>query len=85
MTAPHELSASELAAAIRERRFSATEAVQDYLQRIEQLDGALNAIVTLDAEGALARARQADDMLARGEPTGALHGVPVPRRNHILS
>jgi amidase len=77
MTAPHELSASELAAAIRERRFSATEAVEDHLQRIDRLDGALNAIVTLDAEGALARARQADDALARGEPTGALHGVPV--------
>src|SRR5688500_9205708 len=77
MTAPHELTASELAAAIRERRVSAVEAVADHLARIASHDPSRNAVVTLDAEGALAQARQADDAPARGEPVAALHGVPI--------
>jgi amidase len=37
----------------------------------------LNAIVTLDKEGARRRARFADDVLAQGELWGPLHGVPI--------
>lgn len=77
MASPHELSATELAAAIRERRFSAVEAAGDHLARIGRLNPALNAIITLDPEGALARAQDADAALARGESWGPLHGVPI--------
>ncbi len=77
MTAPHELCASDLAAAIRQRRFSAVEAVEDHLARIERLDPVLNAVVTRDAEGALAQARRADALLNAGESLGPLHGVPI--------
>jgi amidase len=68
-----EMSASELAAGIRERRFSSREVVEACLARIDVVNPRLNAIVTLDAEGALAAADAAD----RGEPAGPLHGVPV--------
>jgi amidase len=67
------MSASELAAGIRERRFSSREAVEGCLARIEAVNPRLNAIVTLDAEGALAAAGAAD----RSAPGGPLHGVPV--------
>lgn len=67
------MSASELAAGIRERRFSSREVVESCLARIEDVNPRLNAIVTLDADGALAAADAAD----RREPAGALHGVPV--------
>ncbi|OGA14073.1 MAG: hypothetical protein A3H32_16950 [Betaproteobacteria bacterium RIFCSPLOWO2_02_FULL_63_19] len=70
-------SASELAAAIRARRTSATEVLQMYLARIAKHNPALNAICTLDEEGALLRARAADAALARGELWGPLHGVPM--------
>src|SRR4051812_49651438 len=67
------MSASELAAGIRSRRFSSREVVESHLSRIDLVNSRLNAIVTLDAEGALAAADAAD----RREPAGPLHGVPV--------
>lgn len=78
---PHEeltfTSAHELAAAIRAGRASALEVVDAHLEQIEAYNSALNAVVTLDADGARDRAREADAALARSENWGPLHGVPV--------
>ncbi len=69
-------SATQLAAAIRTGDISATEVLDAHLAQIERHNPALNAIVTLDAEAARARARAADQALARGESWGPLHGLP---------
>ncbi len=69
-------TASQLAAAIQAGSVSSTEVVEGYLAQIAEHNPALNAIITLDAEGARERARAADMALARGENWGALHGVP---------
>ncbi|HWP11603.1 MAG TPA: amidase family protein [Ramlibacter sp.] len=76
MTTSIGATAVELASAIRRRECSAAELVQAQLARIAQRNPALNAIVTLDAEGALERAAAADAALAAGRPCGPLHGVP---------
>ena len=47
------------------------------LQRIDRNNPTLNAIVWQDREQAIAHAKQADQALAGGNATGALHGVPV--------
>lgn len=70
-------SAVELAAAIRGRRISAEALLERHLARIARHNPALNAICTLDEAGARAAAREADAALARGEPRGPLHGVPM--------
>jgi amidase len=70
-------TATEVAAAIRLRRVSATEVLDLYLARIAKHNPKLNAICTLDEEGARRRAREADAALARGELWGPLHGVPM--------
>lgn len=72
-------TASDLAAAIRERRVSAVEVVEAHLRQIERHNPEINAVVTLDGDGdgAMERARKADAALARGEYGGPLHGVPV--------
>jgi len=67
---------TDLAAAIRSRDVSATEVLDMHLAQIERHNPALNAVVILDIEGARARAREADDALARGDIWGPLHGVP---------
>ncbi|MBV8452989.1 MAG: amidase, partial [Deltaproteobacteria bacterium] len=76
-------TAQELAASIRERRISATEVMEAHLAQIAQHNPALNAIVTIDAERALSRAKEADTVLARGEVWGPLHGVPVTIKDAI--
>jgi len=76
------LSASQLAEKIRSRQLTSAEVVAAYLEQIKRHNPALNAVVTLDAEGALSRAREADEALARGELWGPLHGVPVTIKDH---
>jgi amidase len=69
-------STTQLAAAIRAGEVSATEVLEAHLAQIAMYNPALNAVVTLDAERAYERAREADEALARGEIWGPLHGVP---------
>src|SRR5213078_2116751 len=52
------------------------EVLEAHLAQIDTHNAALNAIVTMDAERARERAREADKALARGELWGPLHGVP---------
>src|SRR6266480_4960530 len=69
-------STTQLAAAIRAGDVSATEVLEVHLAQIATHNPALNAVVTMDAEQAHKRAREADEALARGEVWGPLHGVP---------
>ncbi|MEH1969167.1 amidase [Nostoc sp.] len=66
-----------MANAIRDRQVSSTEVIEAYLSQIAQYNPGLNAIVTLDAENAIAQSKAADKALAQGENWGILHGVPV--------
>lgn len=74
---PAWLTASAAAAASRAGALKSVDLVEALLARIEQHNPRLNAIVTLDAAQARRQARAADEALERGEPTGALHGVPI--------
>ncbi|MEW6403911.1 MAG: amidase [Chloroflexota bacterium] len=71
------LTVRHLARLIRERQSSAVEVLEAHLRHIAQHNVKLNAIVTLDEEGARRRAQAADAALARGEIWGPLHGIPV--------
>ena len=77
MKDPIFATAHDLATAILERRVSVVDVLAAHLAHIDRHNPALNAIVTLNVEGARVRAREADAALARGEVWGPLHGVPV--------
>ncbi|HEX8213238.1 MAG TPA: amidase family protein [Longimicrobium sp.] len=80
MEAPEDLCllpAHRLAAEIAAGKLSSRVAIAAHLERIARLNGRLNAVVSLDAERARLRAREADAALGRGESWGALHGLPV--------
>ena len=66
-----------LAEAIRRREVSSVEVVEAYLAQIARHNPDLDAVVTLDEEGARVKAREADAALVRGEQWGPLHGVPI--------
>ncbi|MGH9792400.1 MAG: amidase [Candidatus Acidiferrales bacterium] len=77
------LPAVEMAERVARRALSAVELAQTHLQRIEQLQPKLNAFVHVDAEGALAAARAADEAVARGDSLGPLHGVPLSIKSSV--
>ena len=70
-------TAGELASAVRAKQISATELLELTFQRIERENPKLTAVVWEFREDAMARAKQADEALAKGRAPGALHGVPV--------
>lgn len=72
-----EHSATELARRIAARELSSVQVVRAFAAQIARHNNTYNAIVLLDLETALARAKAADEALAKGEVWGPLHGVPV--------
>jgi amidase len=70
-------SARVLADAIKRREVSSRELLDEYLVRIDRLNPVLNAVVTVDRDGARRAADSADEATARGVFLGPLHGVPV--------
>ena len=62
---------------IAAREISSSELLELYVERIETLDEAVNAVVTLDLDRARAAAGAADAATAAGRSDGPLHGVPI--------
>jgi aspartyl-tRNA(Asn)/glutamyl-tRNA(Gln) amidotransferase subunit A len=78
-----DFSLEQLSAAIRARRVSAFDAVNACLRRIETANPAINALLYVDRERAVASARQADREIAAGRWRGPLHGVPIAIKDNI--
>ena len=76
------LDATELSAAIRDKIFSSQEVVQAFLQRIEQVNPIINALIAFPND-VLQNARDADIALGRGDVWGPLHGVPFTVKDCI--
>ncbi len=83
MTNLTTLSVIALAQTIRDKAVSVEEVIQAHLERIAVVNPKLNAVVQLTAETALTEAREADAALAKGEPKGLLHGVPMTLKDSI--
>ncbi|MGI5291468.1 amidase [Nonomuraea polychroma] len=75
---------ADLAQDLRCGRATSAEWVEQALGAIAALDPALNAFVTVDAAGARAAARRADEELAAGTDRGPLHGIPVAVKDLIM-
>jgi amidase len=72
------ISASQLAENIRKKKVSSEEVVSAYLNRLEEVNPILNAVIQMrDPADVLAEARNADAAVAKKKPLGKLHGIPV--------
>ena len=74
-------SAVEMARLIRTQKISARELISEHLKQIERINPKVNAIVTLVPELAADAAAKADEVLARKEALGPLHGLPVAHKD----
>ena len=79
------LSAFDTVAAIRERRISAREVVAECTAAIDSLDPEIHAMVSVDADSALAQAATIDERVARGDRVGSLAGLPVALKDNICT
>ncbi len=76
----HNKTLAELSRGLAAGDYSSEQLTRHFLQRIEDLGGELNCLVTVTAEQALAQAREADQRRARGE-AGPLTGIPMVHKD----
>lgn len=74
-------TALDLSRLLRTRELSARELLEAHLARIERVNPAVNAIVTLVADRAREAAERADERTAAGEELGPLHGLPIAHKD----
>ena len=72
----HHLTLADLGSRLREGELSPVELTETLLDRVEALNGGLNAFRLVCRERALAEARAAEEALRTGKDLGPLHGIP---------
>jgi aspartyl-tRNA(Asn)/glutamyl-tRNA(Gln) amidotransferase subunit A len=77
------LSITEAARRLRQGSCSSEELTRQCLNRIERLNPTLNAYITIDAEGAIAAAQQADHEARRDGWRSPLQGIPLAIKDNI--
>ena len=78
-------TATEIAAAVREKRITAREVLEDFLARIEARDAVINAFNLVTADVARAQADAIDADIAAGRPVGPLAGVPIAIKDNLCT
>ena len=78
-----QLSACDLAEAIRARKTSAEAAVGASVERMRARNGRINAVVDDLGDAAIEEARRLDVRFAESGPVGPLHGVPVTIKENV--
>jgi len=73
----------ELAELLRTKAVSPVELTRNYLERIEKLNPALNAFITVTSDLAFAQAREAETEILLGQWRGPLHGIPIGLKDLI--
>jgi len=81
----HDLSAVDLIAGFRAKQFSPTEVLEDVLAHIAVWEPHIKALYAFDPQGARAAAKASSERWRKGEPIGALDGVPVTIKDNIAT
>ncbi|HUA82321.1 MAG TPA: amidase [Bryobacteraceae bacterium] len=79
------MTIQEAAAALRARKVSSLELVEESLRRIAAQQDRLNAFITVTADQARGQAKEMDAELARGLDRGPLHGIPIAHKDLVMT
>ena len=74
---------AEMAPKLAAGKITSEKITENCLATIADLNPQLNAFITITADEALARARQADKEIAGGRYLGPLHGIPISLKDLI--
>jgi len=85
MTNIHDMAAVDLLAAYKSRKLSPVEAIDAVIARIEVWEPKLKALYAPDFDGARKQAKASEQRWRRGEPMGALDGVPITIKENIAT
>jgi aspartyl-tRNA(Asn)/glutamyl-tRNA(Gln) amidotransferase subunit A len=85
VTSLHDLSAVDLIAGYRAGQFSPSEVLEDVLSHIAVWEPHIKALYAFDPDGARASAKASTERWQKGEPVGALEGVPVTIKDNIAT
>src|SRR6202035_2590381 len=85
VTALHDLSATDMIAGFRARQFSPSDVFDDLLAHIALWEPHIKALYAFDPDGARAIARASTERWNKGEPMGALDGVPATIKDNIAT
>jgi aspartyl-tRNA(Asn)/glutamyl-tRNA(Gln) amidotransferase subunit A len=77
------LTAAELLRLYGKRELSPVEVTRDQLDRIEKFQGAINAFVIVDRDGALAAAKASEARWQKGEPIGSIDGLGTTVKDNV--
>ncbi|MFJ8259348.1 Asp-tRNA(Asn)/Glu-tRNA(Gln) amidotransferase subunit GatA [Peribacillus asahii] len=80
-----EQKVSELHQRLHNKEISVTDLVDESYKRIGQVEGQVQAFLTLDEENARTQAKQLDEKLAKGETTNPLFGLPIGVKDNIVT
>jgi aspartyl-tRNA(Asn)/glutamyl-tRNA(Gln) amidotransferase subunit A len=80
-----DLTISKLSSKIKRKELSPLDVTKLFLERIERLNPAINAFVTLTPEQALSDAKAAEKEIHDGNYRGPLHGIPISIKDNIAT
>ena len=63
---------------ISSKEISPVEIMNETFERINSLNSRFGAYITLDQEGSLKKAKEAEEAVIKGKDLGPLHGIPIP-------
>ena len=63
---------------ISSKEISPVEIMNETFERINSLNSRFGAYITLDQEGSLKKAKEAEEAVMKGKDLGPLHGIPIP-------
>lgn len=80
-----KMNIEEIVKKIKAQELTSEEVVNSYIEEIEKTEPTVNAFLTLTCNEALAKAREIDDKIKKGEVLGKLAGIPIAIKDNICT